>query len=294
MQDINFTNEELVARIKAGINVADNMLRLWNQTKRFIRLLAKRYEGQAELEDLEQEGYLALYDAIDGYDSGKGVKFLTYAEYWIKRRMTRYIQSNTAVRLPANEWGNAREYRKTVNAFQVYLGRKPTRNEIAYNMGLSVEQVAQIEKNVRMERIASLESPLFDEADGTLGDTVASGTDVEGDVLDDVQAQHLNAELWAAVDLLPEEQADIIRMRYKGSKTVREIGELIGLTGGKVRRLEVKALRELRHSDLIYPFCEYLPDAIGSGVYYGGVGQFNHTWTSSTERAALKLSEPKP
>lgn len=83
------TNEELAVRIKAGLDVTENMLDLWQQNKRFIYKIAKKYSGHAELEDLEQEGYLALYDAVDGFDPSKGVRFLTYASYWI---------SNTAYR----------------------------------------------------------------------------------------------------------------------------------------------------------------------------------------------------
>ena len=86
------TNEELAIRIKAGIDTADNMLQLWQQTRRFIRRIASRYVGAAELEDLEQEGYLALYDAVDGYRPDLGCKFLTYAEYWIKQRLLQYAR----------------------------------------------------------------------------------------------------------------------------------------------------------------------------------------------------------
>lgn len=290
MTDTNSTNEELVARIKSGIDVADNMLKLWNQNKRFIHSLAKRYQSKADIEDLEQEGYLALYDAVDGYLPEKGIKFLTYAEYWIKKRMIRYIQSNTTVRLPVHECGNVREYRKMVNAFQIYLGRKPTRLEIAHNMGISIEQVSQLEKSVRMGQLASLEAPLSDEADGTIGDTVASDIDIEGEVLDDIEEQQIYAELWEAVKELPAEQSGIIGMRYKDGKSVREIVEATGMTDGKVRRLEAKAIRELRYSERLYLFSDSLPDAVGSVAYYGGAGLFNRTWTSSTERSALMLN----
>lgn len=283
------SNEELVTRIKAGINTADNMLQLWEQTKRFIHVLAKRYQSKAEIEDLEQEGYLALYDAVDGYKPEKGVKFLTYAEYWIKLRMIRYIQKNTTVRIPVNEWVHIREYNKMVNAFQSYLNRKPTRHEIACNMGLTYEQVTQLEKSVRMGRIESLDAPLSDEIDGTLCDTVASDIDIEEMVLDDVAGQQLEADLWMLVDSLPDTQGDVIRMRYRDNKTFDQIGEEIGMKIGKVRSINQKALCELRYSDDMRMICECLPDSIGSKAYYGSVGSFNRTWTSSTEYAALKL-----
>ena len=78
------TNEQLVLRIQAGENVAENMEQLYNQVSRFIHSVASRYRDSGELEDLEQEGYLALYPAIDGYDPNQGATFLTYAEYHIR------------------------------------------------------------------------------------------------------------------------------------------------------------------------------------------------------------------
>ena len=78
------TNEQLVARIQAGENVSENMAQLYDQVKDFIRSIAWKYQHTGEMEDLEQEGYLALYPAIDGYDPAAGCKFLTYAEKWIK------------------------------------------------------------------------------------------------------------------------------------------------------------------------------------------------------------------
>ena len=97
------TNEELVIRIKAGDNVPENMLQLWRQTKGFVYLVARRYQGQADMDDLGQEGYLALYDAVNGYEADLGYKFLTYAENWIKRRMVRYIQNSGMIKTPSGQ-----------------------------------------------------------------------------------------------------------------------------------------------------------------------------------------------
>jgi RNA polymerase sigma factor (sigma-70 family) len=94
------TNEQLVICIKAGENVADNMSQLWEQTRRFIHVMATRYQGQAEIEDLEQEGYLALFRAVRGYNPAAGCLFLTYASNWIQQRMVRYIQNNGSIRVP--------------------------------------------------------------------------------------------------------------------------------------------------------------------------------------------------
>jgi RNA polymerase primary sigma factor len=109
------TNEELVIRIKAGIDPAENMLALYNQVKAFIHKVAWKYQGQEEMEDLEQEGYLALYDAIEGYDPDTGYKFLTYAENWIRQAMRRYIEKNSSsLRLSHQSQARLRQYNQTM------------------------------------------------------------------------------------------------------------------------------------------------------------------------------------
>ena len=129
------SNEELVTRIKSDVDTTNNMLALWKQMKRFITMIARRYTAYAELEDLEQEGYIALYKAVDNYNDD-GCSFTTYAAYWIKHGMLRYIEENsTTVRIPTHERISQQKYRKVVNAFRSHFGRKPSQAEIAYYMG---------------------------------------------------------------------------------------------------------------------------------------------------------------
>lgn len=107
------TNEQLAARIRSGENVGNNMAALYDQVKDFIHAMAYKYHGQGELEDLEQEGFLALYDAIDHYEADQGVKFLTYASHWIRQRMQKYIQNTgSPLRLSAGRQEAIRKYRK--------------------------------------------------------------------------------------------------------------------------------------------------------------------------------------
>ena len=112
------TNEELVIRIKAGIDPAENMLALYEQVKAFINSIAWKYHGREEIEDLEQEGYLALYDAIDGYAPDTGYKFLTYAKPWIIQRIQRYIENySCCLRLPSHIQVRLRQYKQFHDSF---------------------------------------------------------------------------------------------------------------------------------------------------------------------------------
>ena len=118
MNPEELTNEQLVISIKAGEDVAGNMGQLHSQVRRFIHAVAWKYRDSGELEDLEQEGYLALYPAIDGYNPGQGVKFLTYAEYHIRQRMRRYLQMNgSCLRLPVHCLERVQKYKRFHSSF---------------------------------------------------------------------------------------------------------------------------------------------------------------------------------
>lgn len=281
------TNEQLVLRIKAGEEVGRNMARLYEQMKQDIHGIALRYRGYAEVEDLDQEGYLALYDAVDGYDPVAGCQFLTYARYWIRQRMARYIRNNGTIRLPVGEQGRIRELEKLEASYMSYLGRKPSEGEIAGILGLSRKQVRQLREASILGRVGSLDVPVGEEGDTALWELIASGEDMEGSVLDDMELRELRGVLWPMVDSLGKERAHVIRGRYAGRKSFRELAEELGTGAARANRIEKEALRELRRQrDRLAPF---LPEALGSKAYQGGASSFKCTWTSSTERAALLL-----
>ena len=214
------SNEELVARIKAGIDTADNMLLLWKQNKGMICKIARKYSAYADIEDLQQEGYLALYPAIDGFNQDNGNKFLSYATAVIEQRIRRYIYSNSStVRIPEQERMKMYEYKKMVNAFETYLGRKPTRQEISSNIGLSDKVIRELEKTVRMGQIASLDTPLIDDSGtNTLIDMIPDERDSISDVTDSMYQEELKAVIWNLVDNLPEEQSAVITFFHHGMK----------------------------------------------------------------------------
>ncbi len=285
------TNEQLVARIRAGENVSENMPQLWQQVKAFIHILAKRYQGMADLEDLEQEGYLALYPAIDGYDPDKGALFLTYAEYHISQAMRRYVLMNKgSLRLSFRAHGLAMKYKKFCNAFLLQHGQEPSDRDAAQHMGLSVTQIREIRQNAVLDNVGSLDAELPDSEDITVGDTVPSGEAMEGDAADRLDQEHLRTAIWSMVDSLPDRQPDVIRMKYRQGMTLKEIGEVHGLSIETIRKAERKGMQALRQSHKVRQLKAFLSEFAEAQAYKGnGVNQFNRTWTSSTERVALQL-----
>ena len=290
------TNEQLAARNRSGENVGNNMAALYDQVKDFIHAMAYKYHGQGELEDLEQEGFLALYDAIDHYEADQGVKFLTYASHWIRQRMQKYIQNTgSPLRLSAGRQEAIRKYRKFCTEFQAEQGCKPTEAELCRSLWLTLEQLREIQYDACMTAVKSLDAPIKGaegEEDTTLGELAASATDPCEEVLDRLEQEALCSVLWQCVDSLPGKQPDVIRSRYKDNMTMKQCGQFCGISEAEARKQQIKALRSLRSGENAKKLRPFLPaDAwIYSGALIGnGVERFNHTWTSSTERIALEL-----
>ena len=290
------TNEQLAARIRAGENVGNNMAILYDQVKDFIHAMAYKYHGQGELEDLEQEGFLALYDAIDHYEADQGVKFLTYASHWIRQRMQKYIQNTgSPLRLSAGRQEAIRKYRKFCTEFQAEQGCKPTEAELCRSLWLTLEQLREIQYDACMTAVKSLDAPIKGaegEEDITLGELAASAADPCEELLDRLEQEELCSILWQCVDGLPGKQPDVIRSRYKDNMTMKQCGQFCGISEAEVRKQQLKALRSLRSGENAKKLRPFLPgDAwIYSGALIGnGVDHFNQTWTSSTERVALEL-----
>ena len=287
------TNEELVARIQSGIDEADNMLSLWQQNRGLIHAIARKYAAYEEMEDLEQQGYFGLCDAVRCYDPEAGAAFSSYAVIWIKQSLQRYIDDcSTVVRIPSGRRQEITRYRRACAAFERGYGRKPTDREISSLLGVSLEIVKHVKEAAIMEKISSLDTPLNEDTEDTVGDLQSGAEDVENSVLDAVQQEQLKAMIWPLVDALPGKQPEVIRMRYQEGLTLQECGNKLGLTGERIRQNEVKAFRELRKPSRARQLKPFLDSYIYIRALQGnGVGTFNRTWTSSTERVALKIVE---
>lgn len=284
-------NEQIVALVKAGEDIADNMLTLWQQNKAMIYKVARKYSAYADIEDLQQEGYLALCRAVDCYEPEYGIKFISYAARIIDQKLMIYVNKNRLVRMPGEEQHKIALYYKTVNVYRTHLGRKPTESEIASAMGVSGKIVRQIQKDINMGRMASLDAPLSVDDNETVSllDMVEDKRNDMRAVEQDIENEELKAVLWSAVDSLPEDQSTIIHAVYQQGKTLQSIGKEMEITGTKVyctHRAGLRALRHGRHGKTLLTFYDgYVRNMAMQGV---GTGTFTRTWTSATERVALK------
>ncbi len=285
------TNEQLVARIQAGEDTAENMRKLWRQNEGCIAKMAMRYQGYAELDDLKQEGYIGLCEAVRQYDPEQGATFISYAVFWIRQAMKRYIDNCcNVVRIPvhAREW--IQKYNKAVNEYRKYYGTEPSERALCAMLKVSKKKLCSIQKDARMGQIDSLSRPTAGEDEElTLADRVCSGEDMEEDVIKALDTAFMRHEVWLAVDALPDRLPAVMRMRFLDGKTLEQAGDSMGVSRNQIRDFERKAFRllrtERRGGKLRRYYEEYLRAA---PVRHVGLESFNRTWTSSTERDAMR------
>lgn len=286
-------NEQLVARIQGGDNEAENMLELWKQNKGFIAMIARRYSAGAEMEDLEQEGYIALCEAVQHYDPGRGMSFISYAAFWIKRRMRICADNSRTVRLSFNAGDEVRQYWKIMREYRQECGCDPSDWELCGFLYVSREKLDQIRKAAQMGNIRSLDEPLQGmDGDISIGDTVPSGEDMEEDTIREIDKERMSKELWLAVDQLPGDQPAVLRMVYRDGMTRIKAGEVLGYGNGKVGIEERRALNALRRPHRCKKFRAYFEEYLSAApIHHVGVSRFKETWTSEVEKEALRWAE---
>lgn len=286
-------NEELVKLIQNSTDVTENMQQLWQRNRGFIFKIAIQYPSLSELDDLIQESYFGLCKAVDHYNPDMDASFIHYASFWIRQQLIRYIKKNKTVRIPEHTHGKIREYKKAVQQWQQRYHREPTEAEISDYIGIDSKTLEEIKRSALMGKIGSLDVSVGEESDGTLYDLIPSGMDDKEDVLNKVANEELAEVLWGMVKELPGQQSEVLKMRFKENMKLREIGAVCGFSTDRARQIENKGLRTLRNPKRSRILREFLDDEriYNSALHGNGVSSFSNTWTSSTERIALKRIE---
>ena len=286
------SNEEIVTRIKAGIDGAANMELLYTQNRGMLCKIASKYQSYAEYDDLLQEGFVGLCNAVDAWEPEGGASFIAYAVFWISQAMQRYIENNgSCMRIPSGQQQKIRKYKRTCAQYLKLLGREPADWELCRLLDVSRDVLHHIREDARKGQIQSLSAPLGEDGDLSLEDTIPDQRDDYAGVLDKMQQEELGAVLWPMVDSLEERQAKTLRARYQEGKTLKETGEALGCGLQQARSIEAKAMRTLRqprYADRLRPFL-YDEELRSRAMHGTGAEHFRQTWTSATEREALKM-----
>lgn len=281
------TNEELVQSIQDGFFVTEYMEKLYNNNLGMINKIIKKYTAYAETEDLLQESYFGLWEAVQHYESSENVLFIVYAAYWIRQSAIRYLEKcGFIVRMPSHRMQLLSRYKKIVRQLEQELRRTPTDKEVSQRMGISEKLLPEL--RIHMQGVASLETPLPDDPTLSLSDVLKSDFDLENDIIDKMYRENIKIKLWDIVGLHTTElESCILREYFAKKKTMTLIAKEQGITLYSVRMAKEKGLHKLRIGKAKRKLLNEI-EVSETGMYRTGNCRFKIKGSSSVEEFILR------
>lgn len=289
----DMTNEDIVKAIQNGFDVTENMQWLYQKNLPLIKIMIRPFTLYENEEDLLQEAYFGLWEAVQRYETSENVLFMTYAGYWIRQAVRRYIENcGSVIRIPGVKQQKIIRYNKAIQELSQKLGRTPVNNEIADYMKINEKELEELE--YYSQSIASLDTPINEDSESTLSDSVKSDFELENSVIDRMYDDYTKSELWRIVERYTGQlEKRVIREYYLHNKSLAMIANKENLSIARIKQVKARGFRRLRtgraKEELLHNF-----ENAESGLYRNGMQKYsNNNFTSTVEKIALAKCELK-
>lgn len=241
-------NETLVKRIQQGENVNDNMMQLYNQNTGLLYRLLKRYNGYGNIidkDDLMQEAYIYLYEAVNRYKVDKGVKFTTYLTNSIKWNIGRDMRSKRTVRIPEHLNESIVKYMNYQEKYIKEYSKPPTDKEVIDELRIPKKRLQNIKKAIKILDIESMERQIAE--DLTISDIIRDHNNTIQKIEDNYDCETLSSKFWKEInETLTESQTQILRLRYINNWSLQQCSEYLGISKQAVNESERNSFRKIR------------------------------------------------
>ena len=281
----------LIERIQGGFSASENMESLYKDNLPLIRKFIKPYTAYECEADLLQESYFGLWEAVQHYETSANVRFMTYAEYWIRQSVQRYLEKcGSTVRIPSHTRQKIARLRRAIDQIEQEQGREPTPKETAALLGVSVEEVQELQGY--SQSVISLDTPIAEDNSLTLADTLQDDLSLENDTVDKIYSEHSKNELWGIVErYTAEKENEVIKEIFLHGKTMAAVAREQGVTIARIRQIKETGLRRLRMGKAKRELLEKF-DIAEAGLFRGNLNNYReHSFTSIVEHLAEKRIE---
>jgi RNA polymerase primary sigma factor len=286
-------NEKILQKIKRGESANElrsDLKLLYEGNLPFIRKICRPYAAYVPLDDLLQESYFALLEAVDHFDPDKG-KFVTCLSTYVKKTVLCYIANKEqSVRIPINYAMEIRRYKRFVLNFYTENGRPPTDDEVRSALKVSQKRIENYKKYG--QRMESLDEVRQTENDTyTLADTLQSDFSLENECVDNLYTEYEKNELWGILERhMTDRERNILIDRFQNNMTLQQIADKNNLTRERIRQILALSLQKLKHGKASRELKEKLYIIENAGNYGCGYGAFsNHEFSSIVERKAMRM-----
>lgn len=282
------TNEELVEQIQQGNNVQQNLAILYEQNKGFIYKVVSPFMKYAEADDLLQEGYVGLHEAVYAYKSGDS-KFITYLPYRVRKSCIRYLENSFSTkRIPTHKLAEIRKYNDFCQEYANENGCFPDDETIIRKLKLTEKQLNSIRKTIYEQNCISIHSVAPGTEDAALEDIIADPFNMEEDVEEKLFKEHKRKVLDDAICTLKEDEQIIICSRYWEDRTQIQLAEELNVSNSRIGQLEKDALKKLGKLERLQELRDEVYGYDSSKAYMTATKYYVDKRTSSTEMIAIK------